>query len=622
MIFKPSISVYSGLSNNSSKPYAVLDELIYFSIELCNPLQIPLPLFQISLLWSLENESITFSNEFSVTKTKSSLSENSSEIVETQTIDNFLLQPSSKQDLVLFLKPKVVGNLKVLGLSYKLSTSPDFNPPSSDQSLNPNTNLFVHGKRPFEIKGPKLKNVKEKPGAVLYGNDCRLDINVLQKAPFMEISYTKLSPEMLCGEIQRVEITLKNTGNAPLTNVHVGSPSPELITFSDGKSDTSSGKSKTKFDILVNKISLTELNIGEDYKTTFWVRAPHEKGNHRLDLLFYYENSEAKTNPKYRVSRNSWHLTVLDSIQISAVARRSASSNEENPTLNLTMRVKNMNQVHDPFINEIELMDVAFQSENWGLMNSAIFPANITKIQPQETAHLLVKLKRSSKLNLDRANKNLKDTLENYKEISSESNSNTNLEINSRKELYSVSLIKEDDKDPVTNSPYIDFIEKRNISLESLENLNEHQMKKQSAENPILVTMNLDSTLILRWRAKVMERGVIVREAVGQHHLDMRVLNKSYNQPVEVKQEPIEYGARLKIFGPDANVDTRTPVETDRYSEVDCQKNIIWYSLDHVRHMNHNFERNRICAISVLMLMQNNSQSRVDVKVNTIGTSR
>lgn len=620
MIFKPSISIYSDLSNNSSKPNAVVDEPIYLSIELSNPLQISLPLSQITLLWSFEAQGKIFSNESSVSRSEFCTSENSTDIVDTQTIENILLQPSSKQDLVLYLKPKVVGSLQILGLSYKLSTCSDFNPPSSDQSLTPSPNLFVHGKRLFEIKGPKLKNVKEKPGAILYGNDYRLDINVLQKAPFMDIAYTKLSPEMLCGEMQRVELTLRNIGNAPLNNVHVGSTNPRLISFLDHKGDTNSGKSKVKFDTLVTNISLGTLNIGESYSTVFWVRAPHEKGNHRLDLLFYYENPELKTSPKYRVSRHSWHLTVLDSIQISAVVRTSAAFSDQSPTLNLTVRVKNMNQVHDPFINEIELINVAFQSKNWALINSAVFPANLAKVQPQETAHILLKLKRHLKVTSEMS-------LENFKEISLEPNLKANVKTDAadilKKELYSnVSLIEEDNMDAVTNSPYLDFIEKRNMSLEVLENANEQASKQRLEENPVSVTMNLDSTLILRWRAKVMERGAVVREAVGQHHLDIKVLNKSYNQPVEVRQEPIEYGARLKIFGPDANVDARTPVKIDRYSEADCQKNTVCYSLDHVKHARHDFKRNRICTIPVKMLMQNNSQSRVDVKVNTIGTSR
>lgn len=45
---------------------------------------------------------------------------------------------------------------------------------------------------------------------------------------------------MFCGEIQKVEVTLKNIGNAPLTNIYVTSVNAKL--FSLGNEDTLNGK--------------------------------------------------------------------------------------------------------------------------------------------------------------------------------------------------------------------------------------------------------------------------------------------------------------------------------------------------------------------------------------------
>ncbi|XP_043471497.1 trafficking protein particle complex subunit 8 [Leptopilina heterotoma] len=548
MIFKPSISIYSSKSNNSSKLNVFIDEPIYISVQLYNPLEIPLPLTKITLLWSFEAGENVFTNE----------SLNSGEyldIIEAQSIDNYVLQSGSKQDLVLYLKPKMIGSLKVIGVSYNLSA--DLETPS------PN----VCGKRLFEIKGPKLKHVKEKPDVVLYGNDYRLWMNVVEKAPFLDISFSTMSPEMLSGEIQNVELTLKNTGNAALSNVHIGFSDPKLVSFSKSRIN---GKS------CVHKIPPTTLNIGECYTTTFWVRAPTTE-NHKLDLLFYYENSEFKSS-KYRVSRHSLHLTVLDSIQISAIARTSSTVVSKGPTLNLILKIKNMNQVHDPFINEIELVNAAFQSKNWSLVNC---PTKVTKIHPQQTIHFLLKLRRHSVKDLEAKN-----------------------------ELYSnVSLIKDDNMDPVTNVPYIDFIERRNISA-NVTSDNALDLAKKESED-----YSINSVLILRWKAKVMERSVVVREAVGQQHVDIKVISKYYNEPIDTP-EPIEYGSRLKIFGPDART---CLIKTNKHSE--CQKNVLWYSLKHVSCTKHNFKRKRFCPLPVIMTMQNNSPSKVDVKINTIGTS-
>lgn len=47
---------------------------------------------------------------------------------------------------------------------------------------------------------------------------------------------------MLCGEIQKVEITLKNVGNAPLSNVYLASTDAKLFSLGDEYMNTQEGK--------------------------------------------------------------------------------------------------------------------------------------------------------------------------------------------------------------------------------------------------------------------------------------------------------------------------------------------------------------------------------------------
>lgn len=56
----------------------------------------------------------------------------------------------------------------------------------------------------------------------------------------LQIHFSKLSSEMFCGEIQKVEVTLKNIGNAPLTNIYITSVNAKL--FSLGNEDKLDGK--------------------------------------------------------------------------------------------------------------------------------------------------------------------------------------------------------------------------------------------------------------------------------------------------------------------------------------------------------------------------------------------
>ncbi|XP_011160627.1 trafficking protein particle complex subunit 8 isoform X1 [Solenopsis invicta] len=587
MIFKPTVALYSKTSNNTVKPNAVLDEPVHYSIELHNPLHVPLPLSDVTLLWSFTCNNETITNE---TKTI-----DSSSPVDSDVIDAILLQPACKQNIVLSFTPRRVGELKVLGISYKLS-----NPVQtmSDPSIA-NSSIVIAGKRLFEITPPKLKNVKEKPGVNVYGKDYRLEMNVIEKAAFMQILFTKLSPEMLCGEVQRVEITLKNIGNAPLTNIYIASTDAKLFTLGNAEVDKlgsedlvakKSSKSVTKVTLPVSKNGV--LNVGETHKMPLWVQAPRVKGTHRLDLLFYYESVESKATLKHRLCRHSWQLTVLDSIQITAVAVRSRLFKDDSPTLNLIMSVKNTNQVHDPSINEIILSEVSLQSAIWSAFHSSVLPSSV-KVQPQEVFHLMLKL--------------------NKKKADSEST------------ISDVSLTPEGDNTLISDYPFINFVQRRHIQpLDMNESANDaQQFQQQNAErNSVSDIMALNSTLIVKWCANVTESGVITRRAVGQHHLELEHLNNTYKHPKEPRTERSEFGARLKVFGPDRNVSSAITIPLkDSVWEAEHMKSLISFSLSHQRHVTHNFQRNRLCIVPVTMYLQNHSEMRVDVKITTIGTS-
>ncbi|XP_076762823.1 trafficking protein particle complex subunit 8 homolog l(3)76BDm [Xylocopa sonorina] len=585
MIFKPTIALYSATSNNSVKPNAVLNEPVHFCVELYNPLHIPLPLSNVSLLWSFTSGNEQITNEVRSSKNLKP--------VETQVIEKIILQPASKQNVILCLVPKEVGELKILGLSYDLS-----NPTHVIDPPVVNPTMAISGKRLFEIRGPKLKNVKEKPGTNMYGVDYRLEMNIIEKAPFMQIFFSKLPSEMLCGEIKKIDITLKNVGNSPLSKIYVASTDTKLFSLGDDHTNMQEEQTTKKSNRLIMKIPLSFnndiLNIGEMYTRPFWIQAPHDKGINRLDLLFYYENTDSKSVIKHRLCRHTWHFNVLDSIQISTSASRSVLFKDVSPTLNLIVCIKNANQIHDPITNEILLSKVLLQSDVWSIFSSSVLSTNI-KIQPQEMFHLMLKLRKK-----DGGGSKFSD----------------------------VSLTKENDSiESDMNYPYISFIERKDIpSLDVNENVADVQqsqrLPQKMEQKTLSATMILNSTLILSWRAKITENGIIMRQTVGQHHLDIESLNTIYKYPKEVQVESNEYAGRLKIFGPDRNVpDSLTMTNKEEASETEFLKNIISFSLSHDRQITHNFKRSRLCFVPVIMHIQNHLESQIDIKVNTIGTS-
>ncbi|XP_031370043.1 trafficking protein particle complex subunit 8 isoform X2 [Apis dorsata] len=585
MIFKPTIALYSKTSNNSVKPNAVLNEPVHFFIELYNPLHIPLPLSNLTLLWSFTSSNGQITNEM---KSSENL-----QLVETQAIEKIILQPITKQGIILYLIPKKIGELKVLGVSYDLS-----NPTHIIDPPIVNPTIAITGKRLFEIKGPRLKNIKEKPGTNIYGVDYRLEMNIIEKAPFMQIFFSKLSSEMLCGEIQKIDIILKNVGNSSLTNIFLASTDAKLFSLGDEHINIQEKHMTKRNNRLILKIPLSSnnniLNIGETHTIPFWIRAPHEKGIHYLDLLFYYENIDPKSMMKYRLCRHTWHFTVLDSIQISSIASRSTLFKDISPTLNLIICIKNANQIHDLITNEILLYKVLFQSDTWSIFDLSILSTNI-KIQTQEVFHLMLKLKKKKQ---------------------------------NESKFSDISLTQENDYiESDISYPYIDFIRRKDIpSLDINENVTEIQqcqrLSQSIEQKSLFATMTLNSTLILKWRAKIIKNGIITKQAIGQHHLDIQYLNKTYKHPKEVQIESNEDAGRLKIFGPDRNIfDSLAVINKEQASESEFLKNIISFSLNHDREIKHNFHQNRLCFLPVIMYIQNHLESKIDIKINTIGTS-
>ncbi|CAG5099865.1 Similar to TRAPPC8: Trafficking protein particle complex subunit 8 (Homo sapiens) [Cotesia congregata] len=558
MIFKPSVALYSKKSNNTSKPNAIVEEPIHLSVELHNPLRISIPLYKIKLIWSFTKDGQTVSNE---TMSENSLSDFSS--VDTKVVESVVLQPSSKLRVFLSCTPTQMGELKILGISYSLANA---NGATNDLPVV-NPSIMIHGKRLFEIRGPKLKNVKEKPDAIFYGVDYRLDINVVDKAPFMQVSFTKVITDMLCGEMQRVEVTLKNIGSAPLTNIFVGSTDARLFCLERGL-DSNISNNLVKNNCVTRIVSEKEIFVGESLKVPLWIRAPAEKGSHRLDLLFYYENPRGKSVPRYRVSRHSWQLQVSNSVEIKTIVRPSAVTKDNLPTMNLVVQVKNSNQSHEPLRNEVTLTKMSLKSESWKLVAPAVDSFKY-KIQPQETCHLLLKLSRR---------------------FNDES-------------VWSDVSLSESDGTSIANTPYAEFVEKRFSSQEAGES---NQIL--GFNSPLVDTVKLGATMILRWRAKVMEGETVVRETTGQHHVDLELVNKMYKHPEDALTEPSEYSTRLKIFGPDRNIpDSNSVVKKDAVDESELQKNVITYSLGHSREIEHEFERNQICIVPVTLNLQNNS---------------
>jgi hypothetical protein len=114
-----------------------------------------------------------------------------------------------------------------------------------------------------------------------------------------QIMFRDLSSEMLCGEVQRVTLEFKNTGNAALTALYVASTPPELFSLGETSPQRSGAPQVTQISFPNNMAG--QLSPGQTHTVPMWLRAPDTKGTTNLEMLFYYENANGSSNPRYEL---------------------------------------------------------------------------------------------------------------------------------------------------------------------------------------------------------------------------------------------------------------------------------------------------------------------------------
>jgi len=104
---------------------------------------------------------------------------------------------------------------------------------------------------------------------------------------------------MLCGELQQVMLEFQNAGNAALTSLYVASPTPELFSFGDTSLQRHGAHQVTQISLPSDMAA--RLCPGQTHTVHMWLRAPDTKGTTNLEMLFYYENVNSNSNPRYEL---------------------------------------------------------------------------------------------------------------------------------------------------------------------------------------------------------------------------------------------------------------------------------------------------------------------------------
>lgn len=533
VVFKPAVTLYTTENLQHVTPMAIINEPVQVSIKAFNPLHIMLNLKNIYLVWEFNNaENYRFSND--TPKSERDL------YVKAHYIKTALLQPNSVQELILAVTPLAIGQLKLKGISYSLISS------STQADL-----MQVKGKQLFDMNAPLVD----------------LTIKILPPAPCLQIYFSEICSEVLCNEIQKVTVDLRNVSSIPLKNIFLATSVPHLISACEFQTkkqyhftpvECTATRDRLARKNHVIPLNLPEGQLGSDKCATFnlWLRAPQEKGPAIIDLLIYYENVESNSIPRYRLVRHVWKLSVQESIGIEVIKQKSSTSTVAEKLI-LSLKVTNLNKIFSTILTEITLLKVALFSSYWFLLKEILVPKKFT-LNSQETVYNVIKFKRKIQ----------KDMF--YSELP----------------LVTDCCLLEH-----AEVAFLDFSQRSNqFRINAFDETEAEQAWKSS-----------EAILIVQWQATVVDAGK-KRIAYGQSQIAIEEFKDEI-------QEKSDYD--VNFFYDDSKT---LQLNNDRKSEL------VTYNLVHPATLCHSFRRRKMCIVPVkLMLHSVVGDTRLLVTVNTLG---
>ncbi|CAG5114906.1 unnamed protein product [Candidula unifasciata] len=624
--FRVCPQLFTDATDNRSSPVGFVGEPITIELQVENPLHVMLVLSDISLLWTFvpsiqgPDPQQVISNEVT-TVVKNSLAD---EIIQTSVIKEVIVQGVQSERIHLTLTPRQPGHLRVVGLAYNLGTSSITQSASLQEGDKPavnqpkfslTTSMMVRGKQKLEPQGPRLNATKEERTEKLYGPDRRLDLLIHEEMPSLEVVFCDFPENVLCGEVQCIEIEFTNVGKSSLKSLKVISTHPRFFTFgrdselpkypyvyqmrtsqctslSSTLTSTVTGKEEfLKFpDVLHIPLPKGELRPGEKVSIPMWLRGDDIGGIHEVDFMFYYEPFAHPSNIGYRVLRHRAVLNTVESLSVRTTVTRPAARvgsirGQELNSCMFACELENLSQVQvqRPHVQELQVTQVSCVSPSWTLVSVGARHHSGVRLGSRETLHLVLKgLKQGQE-------EEPKDLV--FSEVAF-------------------------DRDQVNSScsPCSDFFVRSWLRHKSLiEPLGSSDVGGSHSKIRKIDSTHLDSAILLRltlvflWKAYVVQESGQMKIVVGQHHVHVDRLNTvsiSYPIPPVVTSAP-----PLKF--------TQEPEPTEAPApDPAVTTSLVSYSFSHSNQKQHNFAKG-LCVVPVGLTVQNHTDAEVQVMVDS-----
>ncbi|KAB0801109.1 hypothetical protein PPYR_05463 [Photinus pyralis] len=558
MIFRPVVVLYSINNINNANIIAIVNEPVQVFLKLYNPLSVTLHLTDLCLYWNLKTSNgNVLSNESSHTVASSYL--------KTNVIKSLSFESTNSRELILSVVPLVTGDLFIKGLFYTIVNVE----PSGEEISVSGKQLLDLNKLGYISKETQKREVE----------DLGLPISVMPPAPCLQVTFSEINTQMLCDQIHRVSIEIRNIGSEPIHKLLMGTSTPTLLSMCEFEniktndyreledSETPAVREREARKNHVTQISLPngQLEAGRSLSINIWLKAPSAKGSVPVDLLLYYENCDRMCNPKYRLIRHEWNLVVHECLAIDLMLTEGCKS-EKFKELLFAAKLINMNKFHYNVCVDIMITKAAFLSSLWGLEfvgNSNYF----INIQSQQAAYAILRARRH---------------------------------MTPVRTYHEVVLSNTEGK---SNMAYLDFAERTDqVRINAFED--EEQITKPKEKEGIL---------FFEWTANFTDHTGSRQKVNGQSSIEIEKLqveeeSDQGDSGVVILYDPIKSSGDSQLLGG----------ESEPSEELKAQVSMCIFNTTHV---SHNFDSSQICIVPVQISLHNDSHLTSLVTINTSGVT-
>ncbi|XP_041376116.1 trafficking protein particle complex subunit 8-like isoform X2 [Gigantopelta aegis] len=618
--FRPTLRCFTNKTENKFSPATFVGEPIIVEVEVENPLLVTLVLSDIMLLWSFlpgiagTDKPQLISNEVS-TGVKNNLAD---EIIQTTVVKEVVLEGHQRKPIHLTLVPRQPGELRVVGLAYNLGTSSQN--ASAGLSGSNNTakggymgSIYVRGKQRLEVQGPRLNITSEDKTQKNYGPDRRLDLVVLEEMPILEVNFCDFPDSLLCGEVHCIEIEITNSGRSPLHRLKVTSSDPTFFTFGSGRDlpkypyvyqmksvdrlDTSAVESSicdTNSRNTVVNIPLPNavLKPGEVVSVPLWLRGNDIGGVHEVDFLFYYEPVNIQSKVRHRILQHKAVVKTVESLSVRATVTKPSTcvTRNQGQELNsciISCELENLSQVQVqcPHIQELQITQVSCASPRWMVESLSISDQEGLRVGSRETLQLTLKGKKADSTAAEEFL--FTEVPFDIQQISSVKTPCC--------DFFFHSVVHRKCKDPSkSDTP----VPRRH-----------HRPPPDFSRLNRALEINL--TLIFLWKAFVAQENGQMKILVGQHHVHIDKVNTvATSYPFIMSNNNVPPLKFMRDLEP----------QTKSQPSLEVTTKLISFSFVHDQTVQHNFSKG-ICVVPVTLKLQNQSETAVDILVDTSKSS-